>query len=103
MSEDIIKESPIKHDLNERFGEAILASQETKDDIPTLWVKKENIREVLQYLKNDADQPYKMLYDLTAIDERSRDHREEQPDSQFTVVYHLLSFGRNEDLRLKVL
>ncbi len=102
MSENIIKESQIKHDLNERFGEAIIASQETKDDVPTLWVRKENIREVLKYLKNEADQPYKMLFDLTAIDERSREHREAQPDSQFTVVYHLISFDRNEDIRLKV-
>ena len=43
-----------------------------------------------------------MLYDLTAIDERMRTHREGQPASDFTVVYHLLSFERNEDVRLKV-
>ena len=43
-----------------------------------------------------------MLYDLTAIDERARKHREGQPDSDFTVVYHLLSFGRNEYVRVKV-
>ena len=36
-----------------------------------------------------------MLYDLTAIDERLREHREGQPDSAFTLVYHLLSCGRN--------
>jgi len=43
-----------------------------------------------------------MLYDLTAIDERSRGHRIGQPPSDFTVVYHLLSFGRNKDIRVKV-
>ncbi len=43
-----------------------------------------------------------MLYDLTAIDERMRQHREGQPASDFTVVYHLLSFDRNEYLRIKV-
>ena len=31
-----------------------------------------------------------MLYDLTAIDERMRVHRDGQPPSDFTVVYHLL-------------
>ena len=36
-----------------------------------------------------------MLYDLTAIDERTRTHREGQPASDFTVVYHLLSLERN--------
>ena len=43
-----------------------------------------------------------MLYDLTAIDERKRVHREGQPASDFTVVYHLLSYDRNEYIRIKV-
>jgi NADH:ubiquinone oxidoreductase subunit C len=40
------------------------------------------------------------LYDLTAIDERARSHRERQPESDFTVVYQLLSLAYNEDIRL---
>ncbi len=44
-----------------------------------------------------------MLYDLTAIDERARRSKpKDQPDSTFTAVYHLLSFDRNADVRLKV-
>ena len=43
-----------------------------------------------------------MLYDLTAIDERVRTTPPEQPASDFTVVYHLLSFERNADVRIKV-
>jgi NADH-quinone oxidoreductase subunit C/D len=43
-----------------------------------------------------------MLYDLTAIDERTRQHREDQPPSDFSMVYHLLSFERNRDVRIKV-
>jgi len=43
-----------------------------------------------------------MLYDLTAIDERGRKHREDQPPSDFSVVYNLYSFERNSYLRLKV-
>ncbi|GLR65993.1 NADH-quinone oxidoreductase subunit C/D [Acidocella aquatica] len=43
-----------------------------------------------------------MLYDLTALDERTRTHRGNQPKSDFTVVYHLLSFSRNHDIRIKV-
>jgi NADH-quinone oxidoreductase subunit C/D len=42
-----------------------------------------------------------MLYDLTAIDERERVNREGQPASDFTVVYHLLSFDRNQYVRVK--
>jgi len=43
-----------------------------------------------------------MLYDLSAIDERMRQHRDGQPASDFTIVYHLLSFERNEYIRIKV-
>ncbi len=50
----------------------------------------------------DAEKPYRTLYDLTAVDERVRSNRHELPDSDFTVVYHLLSYDRNEDLRIKV-
>ena len=57
---------------------------------------------VLRFLKEEIDGPYKMLYDLSAIDERMRVHRDGQPASDFTVVYHLLSFQRNEYLRIKV-
>ena len=57
---------------------------------------------LLRFLKEDVDRPYKMLYDLSAIDERMRQHRDGQPASDFTVVYHLLSFERNEYIRIKV-
>ena len=92
----------IEEQLKHRFGPAILFQQITKDDIPTLWVDGGQIHEILNFLKNEIERPFKMLYDLTAIDERIRTHREGQPDSDFTVVYHLLSFDRNSDIRLKV-
>lgn len=88
--------------LRGKFGEGILAEQGTRDEIPTLWVSREQVRAVLRYLKKDIERPYRMLYDLTAIDERARFHRQDQPPSDFTVVYHLLSYERNEDLRIKV-
>ena len=76
--------------------------QSTHDSITTLWISRQNLRAVLHYLKSQANPPYAMLFDLTAIDERQRTHRHRLPDSDFTVVYHLLSFDRNEDIRLKV-
>ncbi len=62
----------------------------------------DRIVEVLRFLKMDLDGPYKMLYDLTAIDEQARHFREGQPASRFTIVYVLLSFERNAFLRIKV-
>lgn len=92
----------IVQELQNRFDPAVIASQQTRDDLPTLWVAKDQARDVLRYLKKGVFQPYRMLYDLTAIDERVRVHRQGQPESDFTVVYHLLSFERNADIRIKV-
>jgi NADH-quinone oxidoreductase subunit C/D len=73
--------------------------QTTLDDMPTLWASRTHVRDVLQKARAFS---YEMLYDLSAIDERVRAHREGQPESEFTVVYHLLSFTRNQFLRIKV-
>ena len=88
--------------LRDRFPDGFLMEQPTRDDIPTLWCAKEKAPEMLRYLKQQVDRPYRMLYDLTAIDERWRTHRQDQPESDFSVVYHLLSIERNEDIRLKL-
>jgi len=91
----------IAEEINERFGPAAIA-QQSHDHIPTFWVAKDRMSALLRFLKEEVEQPYKMLYDLSAIDERMRVHRDGQPASDFTVVYHLLSFDRNEYLRIKV-
>jgi NADH-quinone oxidoreductase subunit C/D len=87
--------------ISRRLGSAAVL-QETRDRIPTVWVQKDQMHGLLCYLKKDVEQPYKMLYDLTAIDERMRSQHNGQPASEFTVVYHLLSFDRNEYIRIKV-
>jgi NADH-quinone oxidoreductase subunit C/D len=92
----------IVEELQSRFGESTFIPQTTRDDIPTLWAPKDKLTEILTYLKTGTDRPYRTLYDLTAIDERVRKHREGQPGSDFTVMYHLLSYERNEDIRIKV-
>ncbi len=90
------------HELKEKFGDSSLQVQETKDEVLTLWVPKSKIVDIVQFLKEEVTDPYPLLYDITAIDERTRSNRRGQPDSDFTVVYHLLSFARNNDIRLKV-
>jgi NADH-quinone oxidoreductase subunit C/D len=96
------KQPGVLQELQNRFGEGIATLQPTRDQAPTLWVDRDSVRDVLGYLKNQADRPYRMLYDLSAIDERERTNRPGQPESDFTVVYRLLSFGRNEDVCVKV-
>jgi NADH-quinone oxidoreductase subunit C/D len=78
------------------------APQAIRDDIPTFWVSKSDIHEAIHSLRSSIPDPYTMMYDLTAIDERGRTHRDGQPPSDFTVVYHLYSFERNAYVRLKV-
>jgi len=82
--------------------QAILYQQFTKDETTTIWTEKNNLIALLKFLKNEIPMPYKMLYDLTGIDERTRTSRMDQPESDFTIVYHLTSFERNEDIRIKV-
>lgn len=90
----------VVRELFAKFGDG-LVFQPTKDDVPTVWVPREQLTEVLRFLRN-SPKPYVMLYDLSAIDERLRKHRDGQPKSDFTVFYHLLSIERNSDVRIKV-
>ena len=94
----VSEHEPIR-ELQDRFGEEQLRQQPTNDEIPTLWIPADRVTEVLGVLKNDVASPFRTLYDLTAIDER---HRAAPAESPFTLVYHLLSYERNADLRLKV-
>lgn len=101
MSE-AVAQMDVARELRERFGDVVVAEQKTCDEFPTLWIEPERVKDVLRYLKNEAKGPFRLLYDLTAIDERTRTFREGQPKSDFTLVYHLMSFDRNADVRLKV-
>jgi NADH-quinone oxidoreductase subunit C/D len=85
-----------------RFGESTIKQQPAADNMPTIWVNADDIKKVLAFLKNEVSKPYKMLYDLTVVDERTRTHKDSIPECDFSVVYHLTSFGRNEDIRIKV-
>jgi NADH-quinone oxidoreductase subunit C/D len=89
-------------ELKSRFSGAIGAVQQTADSIPTIWISAENAQGVLRFLKDGVAEPYRTLYDLFAVDERFRTNRQGLPESDFTLVYHLLSYGRNEDIRVKV-
>lgn len=89
-------------ELTLKFGESVLTPQQTADDVATFWVHSTKVIEVLTYLKTGSPEPFPMLYDLFAIDERSRANRNNYPSKDFTIVYHLLSFIRNQFIRLKI-
>jgi NADH-quinone oxidoreductase subunit C/D len=91
----------VVRELYAQFGAEAFVLQPTKDDVPTLWVGRDKLVEVLRFLRH-VPRPYVMLYDLSAMDERLRQHRYGLPAADFTVFYHLLSVERNSDVRIKV-
>ena len=87
--------------LRERFGDQVLCEQATLTGMPVLWVNRGALVEVLAALRR-VPEPFEMLYDLSAIDERLRSHRHGLPEADFTVFYQLLSVSGNRDIMLKV-
>ena len=75
----------IAREMSDRLGPAAVP-QQTHDRIPTFWLDRDRVPALLRFLKEEIDRPYKMLYDLSAIDERMKTHRDDTPASDFTVV-----------------
>lgn len=106
---DTVTQTPLalgaQHDivveLYAQFGSAAFTFQHTLDNTPTLWVPRELLVDVLRFLRA-LPRPYVMLYDLSATDERLRQHKYGLPIADFTVFYHLISIDRNTDVRIKV-
>ncbi|HSC75610.1 MAG TPA: NADH-quinone oxidoreductase subunit C/D [Pseudomonadales bacterium] len=94
-------EHEVIRELHARFGADVCHFQRTRDGVPTVWVARERLIEVMGFLRH-VPHPYVMLYDLSAIDEQLRTYRRGQPPSELTVFYHLLSIDRNSDIRIKV-
>lgn len=99
-----MKSEPAIAALEREFGPALSMPQNgsfIRDGIPTVWTARENVPPVISFLKNKPAEPFEVLYDLTAIDERMRKRPDGQPESDFTLVYHLFSYSRNEYFRIK--
>jgi len=99
MAED----TGIIQELQSKFGEAELRPQSVLDGIATVWAPRSRVHDVLLHLQRGVANPYRTCYDVTAVDERTRlEAPPDYPGGDFTVVYHLLSYDRNEDVRVKV-
>src|ERR1051326_234265 len=91
----------IEATLQTEFEAKAAASSTHHDGIATFWAHREKVHGILAFLKDRSPDPYKLLYDLTAVDERTRTHPSDKQQRDFTVVYHLFSFDRNEYIRIK--
>lgn len=86
--------------LEIKFPGVLFVEQQTFDEIPTFWIPRRDLLPILSYLKQEC--AFEMLFDLCGVDERTRNNRENLPEADFTVVYHLVSFSENKDVRLKI-
>jgi len=111
--------------MEERFGSAVRQVPETSD-MMAFHVDESRFKDVLRFLKTEAEPKYRRLDDLTAIDESARRDRvwstgfagavsdvgaagrfgekapSSDPNPDFTLVYHLLSFDAASRLRIEV-
>ena len=74
--------------------EAVLGAKFDRDEL-SIYVRRDDIREVCALLRDDSELRYDFLSDLTAVDWYPAEPR-------FEVVYHLLSIPRRARVRLKV-
>lgn len=83
--------------LHEKFAgaiEEVRIPREYPTDIPIVFVKKESIVAVLDFMRTAEEFDYGFLSDITATDE--------EISPRFEVVYHLLSHSSLARIRVKV-
>jgi NADH-quinone oxidoreductase subunit C/D len=95
-------ESDLLNEIQPWLIGSVLLEEQTADDIPTLWAQAQDIGTLCDVLRFKLNEPFAFLFDLTAIDETTRQHNVLPQRRDFTVVYLLRSYSRNQDLRIKV-
>jgi NADH-quinone oxidoreductase subunit C len=88
----------IHEKVQEKWSEAILGIHEFRGD-ETILVKRENLQDVVRFLREDPELDFNVLMDLSAVDYQTFRGR---PGPRFEVVIHLYSLRKNHRLRLKI-
>ena len=84
-------------------AEDVRLAADTRRHSDTLGRKDDGARRSATICKTEVAQPVPhALSTLPPSTSVERVHRQDQPASDFTVVYHLLSYERNADVRIKV-
>lgn len=81
--------------VRESFTEAVLKSEEFRGRL-NLYIRRENISEVMTFLKNDPELLFDFLADLTAVD-----YLKTEKSPRFQVVYNLRSMKHGRRLTVK--
>ena len=85
---------PLVKRLKDKFGEAIGDASEFIGQL-SVYVERERIVEVCDFLKRDENAPFNYLSDLTCV------HYPDRGAVSFEIVYNLFSISTNERVRLK--
>ncbi|QKJ51492.1 hypothetical protein G9396_14340 [Providencia rettgeri] len=72
------------------LGTDAFSVQATRTGMPVVWVRREQLLEVVDFLKK-LPKPYVMLFDLHGVDERQRIHRQVLRLKQ-TLVFSITLF-----------
>jgi len=79
----------------------VTAIENVVDGVATFWLEKKQLLSLMQVLKNELSQGFDFCFDVSATDETQRQHKAEFL-GDFTLNYHLRSYQRNQDIRLKI-
>lgn len=85
---------PTVEALRAKFAGVVLHHTIMAGDEHVVYVESKRLREVLEYLKHDAEQQYDLLKDVTAVDYGA--------GRPLEVIYELWSVPRRRQLRVKV-
>jgi len=80
--------------LKAKFGDAII-SAEQHYDFPVFVVKRENIFDILKYLKEDADTGFEFLTTLCGL------HYPDNKGNELGVMYQIHNLPKNWRIRIK--
>lgn len=80
--------------LNEKFGDAVVAS-EIDYDFPVFIIQRENIYDVLKFLRQDAEMNFHFLTTMCGL------HYPDSKGKEFGVMYQLHNMPDNRRIRVK--
>ncbi|WDI78356.1 NADH-quinone oxidoreductase subunit C/D [Candidatus Purcelliella pentastirinorum] len=87
--------------LKKKFPNKKFILQKNLTNSITIWINRKDLIDIIYFIKK-INKPYIMLYDLHGIDERLRIHRNNLPQAEFCVFYHILLIKQNKDLIFKI-
>src|SRR6185437_13952987 len=82
--------------IRARFGDALEETrtpEEYPTDVPIVYVRKDRVVEMMEFLKSEPGLEYSFLADLTATDE--------EVEPRFEIVYNLYSKHKGPRIRVK--